>query len=144
MSFTRGGYKYSLSSAMSYNGVQIYEVYPGAVNEDKFNRFVLKKLSSIINPYPGDHSVILMDNIQFHHNEIVVSFIAELKAIMVFLPHYMPMLNLMEYGFRDIKAIEISKCVYGEREGLESLISSVEKIRKKDYTLILKQIGFIK
>lgn len=144
MSFTRGGYKYSLLSAIGHNGVKVYEIYPGAVNEEKFNRFVLKKLIPIINAYPGNNSVILLDNIQFHHNETFLNIVSELKALVLFLPSYMPLLNLMEYGFRDIKAIEVSKCVYGEREGLESLIESISKIENKDYTPILKKIGYIK
>ena len=122
----------------------MYEIYPGAVNEEKFNRFVLKKLIPIINAYPGNNSVILLDNIQFHHNETFLNIVSELKALVLFLPSYMPLLNLMEYGFRDIKAIEVSKCVYGEREGLESLIESISKIENKDYTPILKKIGYIK
>ena len=122
----------------------MYEIYPGAVNEEKFNRFVLKKLIPIINAYPGNNSVILLDNIQFHHNETFLNIVSELKALVLFLPSYMPLLKLMEYVFRDIKAIEVSKCVYGEREGLESLIESISKIENKDYTPILKKIGYIK
>ena len=109
----------------------MYEIHPRAVNEEKFNRFVLKKLLPIINAYPGNNSVILLDNIQFHHNETFLNIASELKALVVFLPSYMHLLNLMEYGFRDIKAIEVSKCIYGKREGLESLIQSISKISKK-------------
>ena len=85
-----------------------------------------------------------MDNISFHHNQLFLDLISELGVIVVHLPHYCPTANLVEYMFRDIKAIEKSKNIYGEREGLISLIESVEKIKNKDYSSTLQNIGYIK
>ena len=121
-----------------------YDIFCGAVNEDKFNRFVRKRLLKYINPYPGDRSIILLDNISFHHNWYFINIILEFGAVVAHLPHYCPTLNLTEYAFRDIKCIEISKNVYGMREGLISLAESTDKIKHKDYTDILQKIGFIK
>ena len=143
VAFTRGGYKFSLLSAISSDGVVVYEVYPGAVNEDKFNGFMVNRLMDYVNPYPGDRSIILLDNITFHHNEVFKDIFFEYGSMAVYLPHYQPTLNLMEYGFRDIKAMEVSKGIYGEQEGLMSLIESVERIKNKDYTDILRTLGYI-
>ena len=40
--------------------------------------------------------------------------------------------------------IEISKNIYGMKEGMISLVESTERIKSRDYTEILKSIGYIK
>ena len=72
-----------------------------------------------------------------------IDIVEIIGCLLVFLPHYEPILNLAEWCFRDIKAIEIKKKVYGEREGLLSLCDSVESIKNKNYQSILKEIGYI-
>ena len=101
------------------------------------------KLLPFINPYPQKNSILLMDNISFHHCKFILDIIAEIGAIGAFLPHYDPIYNLSEYCFRDIKAIEISKNIYGEKDALLSMVDSVEKMRNKDYTETLKKIGYM-
>lgn len=73
--FGRGNYKLSLLLFNDvYNPIE-YEVFFGAINEDKFNDFVTNKLAKHINPYPGKRSLILIDNCRFHHNETFENFI---------------------------------------------------------------------
>lgn len=141
--FTRGGYKYSLLLFIGVNGVVEYQIYFGAVTEELFNQFIATRLSTFLNPYPGFNSVVIIDNVPFHHNGTLVRMIQYLGCVLLFLPRYMPKLNLAECGFRDVKAIEISKCIYGELEGLISLANSVESVRHKDYSKELAMMGYL-
>ena len=118
-----------------------YEAYFGAVNEEKFNDFVMHKLVHWVNRYPQPRSVVILDNIKFHHNVVFRQTISEIGAICAYLPHYDPYYNLTEYVFRDIKSIEVAKGIYGEKESLLSLVESVESLRNKNYSNILTTIG---
>ena len=141
--FRRGTYKLSLSILSWSEGILASEACFGSVNEDKFNDFVIHEMIHHLNPYPGPRSVLAIDNIGFHHNELFQNVITEIGTICAYLPHYDPFYNLTEYVFRDIKSIEAAKCVYGEREAVISLAESVEKVKNKKYAKILKDIGYI-
>ena len=116
----------------------------GAVNEDQFNDFIIEILLQHLNPYPMDQSVLILDNVKFHKNEIFEQIIDQIGCIIFYLPRYYPKYNLAEYSFRDVKKIEAHKNVYGDLEGMLSLIDSIEKIKNKNYSKILKDIVYIK
>jgi len=56
-----------------------------------------------MNPYPGDNSVIVMDNAKIHHDHELVVLLEELGCWVVFLPPYSPDYNLIETAFSTIK-----------------------------------------
>eukprot|EP01083_Nonionella_stella_P134342 408843_1 len=143
VSFTTGGYKLTLLLVTYIRGVVVYKILFGAVNESEFNQFIIEDLMEYLNPYPQQFSIIILDNISFHHNEIFLQIADSIGSIIAFLPHYDPITNLSEYGFRDVKQIEISKNIKSEFEAMMSLCDSVEVIRHKDYSKILRQIGYI-
>lgn len=143
VSFSRGTYRYSTLCVCWINGILCHKEYFGAVTEDKFNEFIIDELSEFIQPYPGQHSVIILDNCSTHHNIIYKQILDELGAIGLFLPRYTPMLNVTEYAFRDIKAKEKQKREYGELEGLISLMESIDSLKNKSYSSIMKKIGYI-
>jgi transposase len=57
-----------------------------------------------MNPYPGDNSVLIMDNARIHHNANLNSLLEELGCHIVFLPPYSPDYNPIETAFSFIKS----------------------------------------
>eukprot|EP01083_Nonionella_stella_P132035 401394_1 len=143
ISFTRGGYKFALLLVACCNGILVYRVYFGSVNEEIFNKFIIDELAPFLRPYPMECSILFLDNIRFHRNLLFIHFILEMGAMLVFLPHYDPLLNLAETSFRDVKRIEVKKRIYGEIEGFQSLVASVERVKHKNYRGVLRQMGYI-
>ena len=56
-----------------------------------------------MNPYPGDNSVIIMDNARIHHDNELVELLEGLGCRVVFLPPYSPDFNPIETAFSNIK-----------------------------------------
>ena len=104
---------------------------------------MLYELAPKLNRYPGQFSVLLLDNISFHHNFFFQRMMHELGVIIAYLPHYDPKSNLAEIDFRNIKTIEKSKKIYGKHEGLMSLARSVEAIKHTNHIQDLKSMGYI-
>ena len=55
-------------------------------------------------PYPGNNSVIVMDNARIHHDNELVKLLEGLSCRVVFLPSYFPDYNLIETAFSTIKS----------------------------------------
>ena len=56
-----------------------------------------------MNPYPGKHSVIIMDNARIHHDAELIETIEALGCRVIFLPPYSPDYNPIETAFSTIK-----------------------------------------
>ena len=56
-----------------------------------------------MNPYPGDNSIIVMDNARIHHDDELIALLKELGCHVVFLPPYSPDYNPIEKSFSTIK-----------------------------------------
>src|SRR4051812_24522852 len=57
-----------------------------------------------MNSYPGDNSVIVMDNARIHHNNELVELLEGLECCVIFLPPYSPDFNPIETAFSTIKS----------------------------------------
>jgi hypothetical protein len=57
-----------------------------------------------MSPYPGEKSVLIMDNASIHHDQELVDLIEEGGARVVFLPPYSPDFSAIEEAFSAIKA----------------------------------------
>jgi hypothetical protein len=57
-----------------------------------------------MNPYPGNNSVIILDNATIHHDENLINILEELGCRIIFLPPYSPDLNPIETAFGTIKS----------------------------------------
>ena len=78
------------------DGWKCLKQHKGGVNTQVF----LKFLESIdIEP----NSIILMDNVRFHHSKAVVDFIASKQAKVLFTPPYSPWFNPIEMCFSIVK-----------------------------------------
>ena len=58
----------------------------------------------MINSYPSDNSVIIMDNAKIHHDADFISLLEGLGCHVVFLPPYSPDYNPIETAFSTVKA----------------------------------------
>jgi transposase len=56
-----------------------------------------------MNPYPGKHSVIIMDNAHIHHDAELIETIEALGCKVIFLPPYSPDYNPIETAFSTVK-----------------------------------------
>ena len=120
-----------------------YDIVYGAVNVDIFNKFFLEDLSPHIESYPGKHSLIMIDNVPFHHNVQLQEMVDALGAILLFLPTYKPNWNPVEFYFNAIKMIEKRKQVAGDKDlAMLSLAESVEEMKGSDYSGKHRQIGY--
>ena len=49
-----------------------------------------------LNAYPAARSILIIDNVSFHHNIFFKELIKTTGTIIVYLPPYNPMINLTE------------------------------------------------
>ena len=59
-------FSYSVLLALSLEGVIYSDIVKGSYNGKKFVWF-MDELTSVMNPYPGKNSVLVMDNCWIHH-----------------------------------------------------------------------------
>ena len=57
-----------------------------------------------MNAYPGNNSVIVMDNARIHHDNELIELLEGLGCRVVFLPPYSPDFNPIETAFSTIKS----------------------------------------
>ena len=57
-----------------------------------------------MNPFPGPQSVLVMDNVSFHHNGRIADLVEQRGCRLFYLPAYSPDLNPIEKGFSVLKA----------------------------------------
>lgn len=99
--FVRGT-RYSVLPAISLAGVLYSHIKIGAYNGDQFLIW-LEGLLQIMNPYPGPHSVLILDNCRIHHVPGVAEMCAERGVRLIYLPPYSPDLNPIEECFSFFK-----------------------------------------
>jgi hypothetical protein len=58
------------------DGIIHCNVLEGSCNSWIFNRF-FRELLAEMNPYPARNSVLVLDNVAFHHNSDVIEMAAE-------------------------------------------------------------------
>jgi len=141
INFTRK-FKFSLLLFMNYKGPIQYQIKYGGFNTKSWNYFIFNRLSSHINPYPLPNSIIIIDNLNFHHDCYFETFIKRKNAIIIFLPEYHPHLNLAEYAFNAIRASETSLDVKGEIGSFLSLQQQIKKLKTVDWIPLLRKLGY--
>ncbi|GBB91264.1 hypothetical protein RclHR1_18430004 [Rhizophagus clarus] len=103
VAFIRGK-RYTILPALTLEGFVAVDIFEGSCDRKKFVDFVLDQVVPIMNPYPGDNSVIVMDNAKIHHDNELVVLLEELGCRVVFLPPYSPNYNTIETAFSTIKS----------------------------------------
>ena len=97
------GKRISLMTAMTSDGVLEYEATTGSVNADKFMDFIRGRLVPNMQPFPADHSVLILDNSSVHHAHEVQDMLASFGVLVLFLPPYSPDYNPIEELFSHLK-----------------------------------------
>ena len=65
--FLSRGTRISAISAISQEGLLCYEFNNGTTNGDKFYDFIRGSMIAEMQPFPGENSVLIMDNCSIHH-----------------------------------------------------------------------------
>ena len=93
------GTRISAVTAMCTEGVVDYHLTTGTVNSHSFFDFVRGQLVPNMQPFPGDRSVLIMDNCSVHHSEEVKDLVRDAGILLLYLPPYSPDYNPIEELF---------------------------------------------
>ncbi|PKK64222.1 hypothetical protein RhiirC2_787830 [Rhizophagus irregularis] len=80
---------YGYSSRNIYGFVAV-DIFEGACDKNKFINFVLNKVVPIMNSYPSNNSVIIIDNARIHHDADLILLLEGLECHVIFLLPYSP------------------------------------------------------
>ena len=97
------GVRISAIVGMSSDGVKAYELTTGSTDSIKFMDFIRGNLIPSMQPFPNEHSIIIMDNCSIHHTQEVKDLIDSLGIVVFYLPPYSPDYNPIEELFSYLK-----------------------------------------
>ena len=97
------GTRVSAITGMCSEDVLGYELTTGTVNGDKFFDYVRGQLIPSMHPFPGDQSILVMDNCRVHHTEQLIDLAQNAGILLLFLPPYSPDFNPVEELFSYLK-----------------------------------------
>ncbi|KAF8833341.1 hypothetical protein BDN67DRAFT_917217, partial [Paxillus ammoniavirescens] len=69
--------RYSILPTLTLDGIIAYDIIEGSVTGEHFIQF-LKDHMPFTTPYPGPHSVLVMDNCSIHHGEEVHKLVEDM------------------------------------------------------------------
>ncbi|GBC09430.1 hypothetical protein RclHR1_08860003 [Rhizophagus clarus] len=101
--FVRGR-RYTILPALTIEGFVAVDIFKGSCNRKRFVDFILDQVLPIINPYPNNNSIIIMNNARIHHDKELIALLKGLGCYVVFLPPYSPDYNPIETAFSTIKS----------------------------------------
>jgi len=101
--FVRGA-RYTSIGAMSVNGVVGHYTTLGSASGDEFYQFALLALIPRMNPFPGDRSILILDNGGTHSNNATLALFRVAGIRVMFLPPYSPELNPIEKLWSKLKS----------------------------------------
>lgn len=93
------GKNLSVVAAVRVDRVVCHEKFEGALNGERWRRFVEKALVPVI--YPGD--IVLLDNLAIHKNAEAIALIEAEGAAVKFLPPYSPDFSPIELCWSFLK-----------------------------------------
>lgn len=143
---------------LTLNGIITYDIIEGPVTSERFIQFLREHVVRfhlydldqnltrrlqlpLTNPYPGPHSVLVLDNCHIHHSDKVHHLIKE-EALcrLVFLPPYSPDYNPIEQAFSAIKAY--LRCHFDDK-GLTSMVRVCQAITPNKAEGYFRASGYI-
>src|SRR5271168_98605 len=97
----------SVLPAYTVEGYIDFITFEGTCNAEIFESFILGNVLPLMNPWPLNRSVLVMDNHSIHHARIdSIKEACLLKGVkIVFLPPYSPDYNPIEESFNDLKTL---------------------------------------
>ncbi|GES91665.1 IS630 family transposase [Rhizophagus clarus] len=91
---------YTILFVLTLEGFVAVDIFEGSCDKKKFVNFVLDKIMLIMNPYPRDNNIIIMDNARIHHNDELIALFKELRYHVIFLPPYSSDYNPIKNHFQ--------------------------------------------
>jgi transposase len=118
------GRRYSSLAGICSVGVAALSVFSGGVNAHDFIDFLQHQLLPVMQPYPAERSVLVVDNATIHHVAAVQAMCNARGVVLLFLPPYSPELNPIEEVFATVKqwlrrhsdAVNACHLTYGDLE----------------------------
>lgn len=102
MIFVRGR-KFTTIAAMCTTGIVATLTFEGAADKKTLLTFIIESVIPHMNPFPGEKSVLIMDNAAIH-DKSALSVLGQLHNFMVIpLPPYSPIFNPIENMFGTYK-----------------------------------------
>jgi len=95
------GRNISLISLLSCNQITNFKLIDGAYNTEKLKEFLEESWAS---QSLQQNDILVMDNVRFHHSNIVKNWCEQKHLIIKYLPPYSPDLNPIENVFSTIKS----------------------------------------
>lgn len=119
------GKNISVACAMSSEGLLYHQVQFGAYNSRLFADWIVN-LGVIMHNRGRENIWVILDNVRFHHSDVVNTTALSIGITLVFLPAYSPMLNPIELLFSKWKTAMKTSAVSYSRE---NLLSTMETAR---------------
>ena len=86
------------------NGILVALVYKGLINSKGFKFWLANTLLLQCNYFPAKQLVVVIDNASFYHLERMQALFNAFSVKLVYLPTYLPNLNLIKEFFKKLKA----------------------------------------
>ena len=99
-------------------------------NSDTFVAF----LEHVLEDYPREHLILVMDNASYHHSKTVQAALSffEDRLLVIWLPQYSPFLNPIERFWRHFKQLAVANRLH---RSVEALRVSVDEVMQQQNTL---------
>ena len=128
------GKRYSVTAAMSKDGVEDIYIQEGIVNGAIFLDFIRRCLIPVLMPFKGHNpiSIVIMDYVSVHKGARVQELTNGVGALLRFLPAYSPDLNPIEEVFAEVKGYLKANGVFKATSSPKTLINLVFSSVPKD------------
>lgn len=101
--FTRRNERIAALLAISQAGIVGYcTQIGGTIRTETVHTFISTYVFPSMKPFPAERSVLILDNAQVHHSELLIEMATFFGIRIVFLPPYSPYMNPVEFVFSSI------------------------------------------
>lgn len=94
--------RFQILPAYAQDSILHFQVYEGSTDTETFEAFI-ETLLPYCSRWPDPKSVLIMDNVSFHHSEKIQQSCDDAGVVLLYLPPYSPDLNPIEEFFSKLK-----------------------------------------
>ena len=102
--YNQGKTRLNILPAYTVNSILVALVYKGLINSEGFKFWVANTLLPQCNYFPTKQLVVVINNASFYHSERIQALFNAFSIKLIYLPIYLPNLNLIKEFFRELKA----------------------------------------
>jgi transposase len=95
--------RYQILPVYVVDRIMLSRIFQGSTDSVVFEDF-LEQLLPLCGKWPEPKSVLIIDNVSFHHTERITQICYDARVKLVYLPPYSPDLNAIEEFFAELKA----------------------------------------